>query len=204
MIVTAGAESVHFRLPDMLVHDSPYFERCNGEFQVCSLESHSRCCFASPTLFVAYFHTHDLWDCPIGRSLAGLSQVIVVITVPWRWFCPQKKDSISAVLSLDIWHVTPFCWKKPHCNYSSSRRDFLGESRKWHHHTFVFSMKLGTCVINFMLLHVLVGKLYRHFWVQKLVGHPVHYHSIVCFVYWLHIYMEPFISVRHWTLLFNV
>jgi hypothetical protein len=38
---------------------------------------------------------------------------------------------------------------------------------------FVFSMKLGTCVINFMLLNVLVGKLYWHFWVRKLVGHSV-------------------------------
>jgi hypothetical protein len=38
---------------------------------------------------------------------------------------------------------------------------------------FVFSMKLGTCVINFMLLNILVRKLYRHFWVRKLVGHSV-------------------------------
>jgi hypothetical protein len=38
-------------------------------------------------------------------------------------------------------------------------------------HCFVFSMKQGTCVINFMLLNVLVGKLNRHFWVRKLVGH---------------------------------
>jgi hypothetical protein len=32
----------------------------------------------------------------------------------------------------------------------------------------VFNMKQGTCVINFMLLNVLVGKLYRHFRVRKL------------------------------------
>jgi hypothetical protein len=38
---------------------------------------------------------------------------------------------------------------------------------------FTFSMKLGTCVINFMLLDVLVGKLYRRSWVRKLVGHFV-------------------------------
>jgi hypothetical protein len=38
---------------------------------------------------------------------------------------------------------------------------------------FVFSMKLVMCVINFMLLNVLVEKLYRHFWVRKLVRHPV-------------------------------
>jgi hypothetical protein len=31
-------------------------------------------------------------------------------------------------------------------------------------------MKLGTCVINFILLNVLVGKLYRRFLVRKLVG----------------------------------
>jgi hypothetical protein len=37
----------------------------------------------------------------------------------------------------------------------------------------VFNMKQGTCVINFMLLNVLVRKLYRHFRVRKLVGHPV-------------------------------
>jgi hypothetical protein len=32
----------------------------------------------------------------------------------------------------------------------------------------MFSMKLGTCIINFMLLNVLVGKLYQHCWVRKL------------------------------------
>jgi hypothetical protein len=37
----------------------------------------------------------------------------------------------------------------------------------------MLSMKLVTCVTNFMLLNVLVGKLYRHFWVAKLVGHSV-------------------------------
>jgi hypothetical protein len=37
----------------------------------------------------------------------------------------------------------------------------------------VFNMKQGMCIINFMLLNVLVGKLYRHFRVRKLVGHIV-------------------------------
>jgi hypothetical protein len=37
----------------------------------------------------------------------------------------------------------------------------------------VFNMNQGTCVINFMLLKVWVGKLYRHFLVRKLVGHSV-------------------------------
>jgi hypothetical protein len=37
----------------------------------------------------------------------------------------------------------------------------------------VLNMKQGTCVINFMLLNVLFGKLYRHFWVRKLVGHSL-------------------------------
>jgi hypothetical protein len=37
----------------------------------------------------------------------------------------------------------------------------------------VFNMKQGTCVINFMLLNILVGKLYRHFCIRKLVGHSV-------------------------------
>jgi hypothetical protein len=32
---------------------------------------------------------------------------------------------------------------------------------------YVFSMKLGTCIINFMLLNVWVRKLYRHIWVRK-------------------------------------
>jgi hypothetical protein len=39
-------------------------------------------------------------------------------------------------------------------------------------------MKQGMCVINFMLLNVLVGKLYRHFRVRKLVGHPVEHISM--------------------------
>jgi hypothetical protein len=39
---------------------------------------------------------------------------------------------------------------------------------------YVFNMKQGMCLINFMLLNVLVGKLYRHFWVQKVVGHSVY------------------------------
>jgi hypothetical protein len=39
----------------------------------------------------------------------------------------------------------------------------------------VFNMKQGTCVINFMLLNILVGKLYRHVRVRKLVGHPIQY-----------------------------
>jgi hypothetical protein len=37
----------------------------------------------------------------------------------------------------------------------------------------VFNMKQGTCVTNFILLNVLVGKLYRQFQVRKLVGHPI-------------------------------
>jgi hypothetical protein len=51
-------------------HDVPYFERCDGESLVWSLESQSQCCFASPAVFAAYYHTHDLWEFPIGRSLA--------------------------------------------------------------------------------------------------------------------------------------
>jgi hypothetical protein len=38
--------------------------------KVRSLESHSRCSFESPAVFAAYFHTHDLWECTIGRGLA--------------------------------------------------------------------------------------------------------------------------------------
>jgi thioredoxin reductase len=34
MIVTAGAESVHLRIPDMLAHGVPYFERRDGESPV--------------------------------------------------------------------------------------------------------------------------------------------------------------------------
>jgi hypothetical protein len=34
MTVTAGAENVHFGLPDMLAHDIPYFERCDEESPV--------------------------------------------------------------------------------------------------------------------------------------------------------------------------
>jgi hypothetical protein len=36
----------------------------------------------------------------------------------------------------------------------------------------VFNMKQGMCVINFMLLNVLVRKLYWYFRVRKLVGQP--------------------------------
>jgi thioredoxin reductase len=32
--VTAGAERVHLGLPDMLAHNVPYFEKCDGESQV--------------------------------------------------------------------------------------------------------------------------------------------------------------------------
>jgi hypothetical protein len=31
MNVTAGVESVHLGLPDMLAHEVPYFEMCDGE-----------------------------------------------------------------------------------------------------------------------------------------------------------------------------
>jgi hypothetical protein len=31
MTITAGAESVHLGLPDMLAHDVPYFRKCDGE-----------------------------------------------------------------------------------------------------------------------------------------------------------------------------
>jgi hypothetical protein len=32
--VTAGAESVHLGLPDMLAHDVPYLKKCDGESPV--------------------------------------------------------------------------------------------------------------------------------------------------------------------------
>jgi hypothetical protein len=38
----------------------------------------------------------------------------------------------------------------------------------------VVNMKQGTCISNFMLLNVLVGKLYQHFQAWKLVEHPVY------------------------------
>jgi hypothetical protein len=102
---------------------------------------------------------------------------------PLKMILSLKKDSISAMLSLDIYvtsyhlagrnHVaTPHhpadsetcgrCSRKLVCS--------LSLQRKWARWPcFLFSIKEGTCVINFMLLNILVGKLYRLFWVLKLM-----------------------------------
>jgi hypothetical protein len=148
-------------------------------------------------VFVVYFHTHDLWECPTWRSLAVEPRFIhepheIEDSRMFIKKCLEPWTVCQVLLTVRVFQLMDgcdvlgmnlgcqACWLGHGSFLWQSTQGFLrrvfrlcSDACVFAQPCFMLSMKLGMCVINFMLLNVLVGKLYQQFWVWKLVGHPV-------------------------------
>jgi hypothetical protein len=108
MTVTAGAESVHLWLPDMLLHSifRKVRWRVSGVIDWISLSMLFRkpCSVRRPFPYI--------WPLRMlhRKKSGGVKSCDRGGQNPLEMILSSKKDSISAMLSLDVWHFAPSLW----------------------------------------------------------------------------------------------